>query len=203
MLPLYLFALIVGGGLLLFSLMAGHGDSDGPGVESGADADADIAPDFDHEGAGGHDWVSAQDFLSVRTLLYLLAGFGATGTLIELLTGATTPVSFAWALLTGLAAAMLAASVYGWVRRTDSGVVPTDPDYLIGATARVILPVVHGHRGKILALHQGREVELLARLYGSEDPDCPRGSEVVIIEVDGETALVAALPQLSSESALE
>ena len=78
-----------------------------------------------------------------------------------------------------------------------------DAEYLVGATARVLLPVEAGRRGKIVALHQGREVELLARLHGADDADCPRGSEVVIVEVDGETALVTPLPLLSSETALE
>ena len=95
------------------------------------------------------------------------------------------------------------AAVYAWVRGSDSGEVPTEPDYLVGMTAKVILPVVQGHRGKIIALHGGREVEMLARLFGAEDAVCPRGSEVVIVDVDGETALITALPQISSESSLE
>jgi membrane protein implicated in regulation of membrane protease activity len=102
-----------------------------------------------------------------------------------------------------LIAAFVAAAIYAWVRGGDSGDVPTDPDYLVGVMARVVVPVVQGQRGKIVALHGDRQVELLARLYGPEDEGCPRGSEVVIVEVDGETALVTALPQISFESALE
>ena len=151
----------------------------------------------------GGDWIVLQSILSIRTLLYLLAGFGATGTLIDLLTDASSVVSLLWAVVTGLVAAGLAAAVYAWVRGSDSGEVPTEPDYLVGMTAKVILPVVQGHRGKIIALHGGREVEMLARLFGAEDAVCPRGSEVVIVDVDGETALITALPQISSESSLE
>jgi membrane protein implicated in regulation of membrane protease activity len=198
MLPLYLFALIVGGGLLLFSLVAGPGEGHDGDIETHVDADAADSGDL-----GGGDWIVLQSFLSIRTLLYLLAGFGATGTLIDLLTGASPVVSLLWAVLTGLVAAGLATAVYAWVRGTDSGDVPTEADYLVGMTAKVILPVVQGHRGKIVALHGDREVELLARLYGAEDAVCPRGSEVVIVDVDGETALVTALPQISFESTLE
>lgn len=196
MLPLYLFALIVGGGLLVFSLVAGPGEAEDLEVDADADADADGELE-------GDDWIGLQSFLSIRTVLYLMAGFGATGTLIDLLTDAGAGVSFLWAAMTGLVAATLATAVYAWVRGSDSGEVPTDTDYLVGVTAKVILPVVQGHRGKVLALHDGREVELLARLYGLEDAACPRGSEVVIVDVDGETALVTALPQISSETALE
>lgn len=198
MLPLYLFALIVGGGLLIFSLLAGHGESHS--VEAGADADAHV--DL-HHGFGEPGWVGVQDFLSIRSLLYFFAGFGASGTLIDLLTDASTGVGLVWALVTGLVAAAVAAGIYGWVRRTDSGEVPTDPDYLRGVAARVVLPVRPGQRGKIVALHGGRELELLARLYGTDDVACPRGSEVVIVDIDGDTALVTSLTVLPSDSSLE
>jgi membrane protein implicated in regulation of membrane protease activity len=201
MLSFYLFALIVGGGLLLFSLISGDG-SDADSAEVGADTDAGIDAHA-HHGFGEPGWVGVQDFLSIRSLLYLLAGFGASGTLIDLLTDASTGVGLVWAILTGLVAAAMAAGIYGWVRRTDSGEVPTDPEYLRGIAARVVLPVRPGQRGKIVALHGGREVELLARLHGSEDAVCPRGSEVVIVDIDGDTALVTALTVFPSDSSLE
>ncbi len=206
MLAIYLFALIVGGGLLAFSLIAGaEGDHE---IELDGGADLDVASEFESVAGGesvlaGDDWMLLQGFFSLRTILYFLAGFGATGALIDLLTGAPTLVSLSWAVATGLVAAMSAAVIYGWLRQTGSGEVPMDAEYLVGATARVLLPVEAGRRGKIVALHQGREVELLARLHGADDADCPRGSEVVIVEVDGETALVTPLPLLSSETALE
>lgn len=207
MLAVYLFALIVGGGLLAFSLIAG--DDGGHEVEIDGDFDADLDADGIESASGGDpalggaDWMLLQGFFSLRTLLYLLAGFGATGILFHLLTDASPPVSFVWALGTGLVAALAATALYGWVRGTASGEVPADAEYLRGATARVLLPVEQGRRGKIVALHAGREVQLLARLHTADDADCPRGSEVVIVDVDGETALVTPLPQLSSESALE
>jgi hypothetical protein len=199
MLPLYLFALIVGGGLLLFSLFAGN---DGEADAAEVDAEVDHGIDFHHE-IPDHGWVEVQDFLSIRTLLYLLAGVGASGTLLDLLTPASTVVALAWALFTGIAAAALAASVYGWVRNSGSGEVPTDPDYLRGVAARVIVPVHPGHRGKILALHGGREVELLARLFRPDDAPCLRGSEVVIVDIEGDTALVTPLSMLPSDTSSE
>jgi len=50
-----------------------------------------------------------------------------------------------------------------------------------------------------VAVHDGREVELLARLFSPEDGPCPRGSPVVIVEMDGETARVTPIPLLPSE----
>lgn len=201
MLPLYLFALIVGGGLLLFSLLAGDGNEhDATRME--VESDADPAPEVHHDGGSG-DWIVLQSFLSLRTLLYLLAGFGATGTLIDLLTEADSAVSLLWAIAAGVTSAIVATAVYGWVRGTGSGEVSREPDYLVGSVGRVILPVLQGHRGKIIAIHQNREVELLAKLYGPEEESCPRGSEVVIVDVQGDTALVTPLPRLTSETAQE
>lgn len=200
MLPLYLFALIVGGGLLIFSLLGGEG-SDSHDIDADVDVDGELGHGvvhIDHSELPG-----VRDFLSLRTLLYLMAGFGASGTLIDLLTGAPAPVSLAWAGLTGVIAATLAALIYGWVRRTDSGLVPRDADYLVGMTARVILPVLAGQRGKIIALHEGREVELLARPHGREEVSFPRGAEVVIVDIDGETALVTAFPDIPSDPSPE
>lgn len=191
MLSLYLFALIVGGGLLLFSLLAGSGDGDA--AEAG-EVEADAAME-----APGDGWVDVQDFLSIRSLLYLMAGFGASGTLIDLLTPAGPAVTLSWAVVTGLLAAGMASAIYGWVRRSESGMVPTDPDYLVGATARVLLPFHAGSRGKIVATQGGREMELLARLFDREEGPCARGTEVVIVEIDGDTALVSAVPLLPSD----
>lgn len=179
MFPLYLFSLIVGGGLLLFSLLGLGGEE--------ADADA--------ESETGLDAASlAQEFLSVRSLCYLLAGFGATGVLLELFTDAGGAATLAWSFATGTVAAMAVGALYAWARRTESGLVPMEHDYLVGLPARVIVPVEGERRGKVLAVQGGRQVELLARLHSTEDPACLRGTEVVIVDVDGDTVLVVPIP---------
>jgi membrane protein implicated in regulation of membrane protease activity len=188
MLALYLFCLIVGGGLLLFSALAP--------VDSEA-AGAHDAPDHALHAEG----TPATEFFSVRVLLYFLAGFGATGSLIQLLIDAPNAVSLGWAIGTGVVAAASSAAVYGWLRRTESGLVPLGADHLVGLQARVVLPVEVGRRGKVVAVHDGREIELLARLFTPEDAACPRGSVVVIVDIDGETALVTPASFLPSDPA--
>lgn len=189
MASLYLFSLIVGGGLLLFTLFGGSGADDAGGELHGDHH-------FDAELSG----TMAHEFFSVRAVFYFLAGFGATGFLLESLTDASGAVAAVWAVATGLIAATAATLVYGWLRRSESGMVPMDHDHLAGLPARVLLPVRPGLRGKVVAEVGGREVELLARLYGSADPACPRGTTVVIVEVDGDTALVTPASFLPSET---
>ncbi len=113
---------------------------------------------------------------------------------MESVTSAPSGVAAGWASATGLVAATAAGAVYGWLRRSESGLVPLGADHLVGVAARVVLPVQVGRRGKVVAVHEGREIELLARLFRPEDGACPRGSPVVIVEIDGETALVTPLP---------
>lgn len=181
MVPLYLFCLIVGAGLLLVSLFAG---------DTG-EGDADLPPDVG---------TLAQDFFSARALVYLLAGFGATGLLLELLTDAGPREALAWAAAAGAAAAASAALLYGWLRRGEVGVLPLEADHLTGLAARVLLPLEGARRGKVVARQGDREIELLARLYGPADPACLRGSTVVIVAMDGETALVTPAALLSPDA---
>jgi membrane protein implicated in regulation of membrane protease activity len=192
MLPLYLFCLIVGGGLLLFSLFGG------------TDHDADtghVSHDADHpDTVDVHSGLDiAKEFLSVRSLFYFLAGFGATGALLEATTDAASAAALVWAIATGMTAALAAGLIYGWLRRSQSGFVPRDSDYLVGLPAQVVLPVTAGHRGKVRTISAGREIELLAKLHGAGDEDCPRGMTVVIVDIDGDTALVAPAAALPSE----
>jgi hypothetical protein len=180
MLALYLFCLVVGGGLLLFAMLGGGEES------TVVDSDADLSETLAH------------DFFSVRALSYLVAGFGATGLLLSVLTDAAAPIAAAWALAVGLTAASASALAYRWLRQSESGLMARTSDHLVGLAARVVLPVTRVHRGKVAAVVAGREVELIARLFEGSDPDCPRGSTVVIVDMAGDEALVAPAPMLPS-----
>lgn len=182
MTALYLFCLVIGGGLLLFSVLGGLDD---------ADSDTDVDVDG--------DWHGLQAFLSIRSLVYFLAGFGATGALLEAFTGASSAAALLVAILVGLAAALVAGAAYGYLRGSESGTVSRHNDYLVGLPAEVVLPVVPGRRGKVRLLAGGREVQLLARLHGADDAACARGAAVVIVDIEGDTALVAPAPALESE----
>jgi hypothetical protein len=134
MLPLYLFCLIVGGGLLLFSLAG-----------SASDDVADL----------GENGTMAHEFFSTRALSYFLAGFGATGFLVETVTDASTGTALVWAAATGVVGAAAVALVYGYLRGSESGVLAMDSDHLTGLPARVTLAVTRGQRGKIVVVSGG------------------------------------------------
>ena len=198
MAPLYLFCLIVGGGLLLFSLL-GHDSDAHAGGDVHVDGDAGGDLQSGHGAPLEGDWGIAREFFSIRAFFYLLAGFGATGFLLDSLTDASALATALWATLVGVMAAILAGGMYAVLKRSESGLVPDTADHLVGLPAQVVLPVLEDRRGKIRLISAGREIELLARLYGAEDGNCPRGSTVVIVDVQGDTALVTPAPSLPPE----
>jgi membrane protein implicated in regulation of membrane protease activity len=169
----YWFALIVGAGLLLFSLL---GDAD-----SGDGAD----------GAGdGHDAdPHGMRILSMRTATYFLFAFGATGVLAGLTRAdalATAIVSLGGGLLSG----GLSAVAFRWLKQSQSGALEAD-DSLVGRVGRVILPLSENGTGKIEIQRSGREIELLARPFDKQPRTPEAWTTVVIIDVEGGTALVS------------
>jgi hypothetical protein len=168
MLGLYLFALGLGGVLLAATFFA---DADG------------------HDHLGHSDW---HQLFSMRNITYFLFVFGAIGSLLAWARGGRTT------LLDGVAATTTAALVsalvnyvFGWVRKTDDSEVPSDVA-LVGRPAMVTLPIGREAIGKVELTFGGQRVELLARPYGSEEPEIiGNGTEVVIVEMVAGTALVS------------
>lgn len=189
MLGVYLFALIVGAGLLLVGL--GGGDAD-------AEADVDVDADLDAEAAGEAGPVETQhgDFGQLllglfrpRNLVFGAAGFGLTGTALTLV--GTNPVFTAFAAAgLGVGFALLSHVVFTWLKRSDAAIDPLSDAQLMGERARVTVPLEPGASGRVACLLGGREVYLTARLGpGAGDP-VPAGSEVVVVRVTNGVAEV-------------
>lgn len=174
MAALFWFALVVGAGLLLFSLLAdGHGGGDG----------ADTAVDAGAGDGHGYEW------LSIRTATYFLFGFGATGVLLGL-TGSGMLVRVLTSLFVGMLSGGISAAAFGWLGRTQSGALPED-ETLVGLVGQVTLPLSRTGTGKIEVLRGHREIELLARPF-DRDPDEPETwSTVVIVDFQGGIARVS------------
>ncbi len=190
MLTLFWFALVLGGGLALFSLAGDFFDSDtGDGL--GADH-----LHVEHDGADAH-W----QLFSLRTLTYFLFAFGAVGVLIQYTSGGDSPiVALAGATFTGVVAALASGALFRYVRQTNSGTMEADSSFE-GLPARVLLPL-RGGRGKIMVERGGREIELMAQCFEADAVSPETWKQVVVVEIRGGTALVSPLHEFGRDDAL-
>lgn len=191
MLGFYLFAMVVGVGLVLFSVLGG-GDGDASDVGFEADAELDVA----HGGglaAGVGEIVLG--LFRPRNLTFLLAAFGTTGTLLTL-AGTNAAATFLMASSMGVGAWLLTHAVFTWLRRTDSAVDALSDRDLEGSIGTVTLPIAPGHRGRITVLVAGRQAYLTARLDPEVTESLGVGTEVLIRHTDGGVAEVIPTAQL-------
>lgn len=202
----YLFALVVGGGLLLLSAFGdlfgdadvdvGDVDVDGLDLDmdgldvdtGGADLDAGSA---DVDGHGGH----GLKILSLRAITYLLFGIGATGTVLTQL--GTDPVTTAIAAaLAGALTMGLVVAAFRYLAASESGSLEGEGGF-VGLPATVSVPInAYGH-GRVLVRRRDRTFELAARPFESGDGDPTEWRSVVVVDMDGGVALVAPLEQLT------
>jgi membrane protein implicated in regulation of membrane protease activity len=205
MTSIFLFALIVGGGLLALSFMS---DLLG-GAESGfdvdldtdfdADLDADLDPGLDAGApAGGEvDVAGAFRVFTIRNTTYFLFGFGAVGwSTLQLSPGASVLLTTVAAVLAGLLAAALATAAFGWLRATDSGFQSGEGSF-VGCEGRVVLPLGHGKMGQIVVQRSDREYELRALPFDTSAASPGAWRSVMVIEMDGGTARVSPMEALT------
>jgi membrane protein implicated in regulation of membrane protease activity len=185
---LYLFALILGGVLVLASiLLGGQGETD---------ADADAGLDKDLPVLDGHAGdISGVDvfwaFRSIRFWTFFLAFFGMTGLVLDGL-GLVGSSVVAAILATGMGAAsgFVAAGLMRWLGRDESGHIASSSDY-VGKTVRVLLPVGRDRVGKVRLELRGASVDVLATT--DEEGPITSEEEAIIIEMDGPRARIARL----------
>ncbi len=174
MFSLYVFALILGGGLLLFSLF---GDTDS------------------HDGDIGHDAPHGNpaQWLSLRTAIYFLFVFGGVGAVLTKTWHlATTPIIAIQALAAGLGVGATVSAAFNYLKKTDSGTRDGDESF-IGLSGRLTLPFGQGGAGKVLVTRGARTFELLARPFGDATTDPRHWKAVIVVEMQRGTALVAPL----------
>lgn len=198
MTSLFLFALILGGGLLGLSLL---GD-----LVGGADADFDADFDTDLDVDPGVDVdtdvdLGAIKIFTIRNLTYFLFGFGAVGWLLgEVAPGLSLWVVSLAALLGGALAAAAAAVTFGWLKATESG-WQSDEASFVGCEGRVVLPVGHAKVGQIVVRRGDREHELRALPFDVRAPSPEQWRSVVVIEMEGGTARVSPMEALAPADA--
>lgn len=218
MLGIYVLAAMIGGGLLLFSLLSGahhdaggdlaHGHVDVSGLDtdvSGVDMDVAGADVDAHIGAGDHDFHTGHDLggelvlglFKPRNVIFFLTAFGLTGTLLTLTNNAPQPTLFL-SLGMGGGAMLATHAVFTWLRRSESAVEALGERELEGRAARAVLPLAPGRPGRVVCVIADREHYLTARLAPDVSREIAANGEVVILRItDGVAEVIPFdLPEL-------
>jgi hypothetical protein len=161
----YWACLIVGGGLMLLSMLGGDSDADvsvetdiDVGFDAGVDVDADVGLDtdgaFDVDAGGADvphahaDAAALSTWFSMRFVVFFIALFGAIGVILRYLTALETGTTFAVALITGLAAGQVVHHVFRLIRRTSGDSTPRPQDY-VNRLARVTIAITPPDKGEV------------------------------------------------------
>lgn len=193
MFGLYLFSAVLGGGLVLFSLLSG-GDDGAGGDDLEIDGGAD-GPEV-HGHMGGELLLGLFRF---RNLTFLMAGFGITGVLGTWLKAGSTATAVL-AGLVGVSSMLLVHGVFSWLRRTDSAADVFSDHDLEGTFARVVVPMAATTRGRVSCVASGQQLYLTARLDAGYPERLEIGTPVVILRMRGGVAEVAPAPSLELSS---
>jgi hypothetical protein len=203
---LYIFTLVLGGGFLLLSVLGGESDGD---VEFDGGLDLGDAGDLELDGLAGdaleitgeameatgdlgdHGQGAASRVFSIRTVVYALFGFGATGTILTQL-GVGMLTSLTFAVLGGLASGALVSMVFHFLVRTDSGAHPGD-ESLLGLTGAVTLPLAEGRPGLVAVERGDRRLSLRALPHSSARGNPEEWTQVIVVEIERGIARVAPL----------
>ncbi|MFC1662518.1 hypothetical protein ACFL3S_13865, partial [Gemmatimonadota bacterium] len=120
-----------------FDMDAGGLDLDAGGLDMDAGhLDVDTAHAELHADAGS----LASKIFSIRALFYSLFGFGAVGTLLTFAWSGSPLLTAAFALTSGVASGSIINLAFGYVRRSESGVLQSEATYA-GLQGRVTLPI--------------------------------------------------------------
>jgi membrane protein implicated in regulation of membrane protease activity len=198
MFSIYIACLIIGGVLLLFSVIFG-GDHSDVDADHSIDVDHDVDMDTDtHLGAGeslemdsDHDFQShveevasadAVKFISFRNIIFFMAFFGLTGTSMSILS-ITSLVTLFSAIGVGMFSAVLGFRFLKYLKENESGEA-FDIYKLKGMNGTVTIPVSKERKGKISVNLGINTIDILAQAsdIAKKEKFAP-GDEVLIIDV--------------------
>ncbi|MCB9643719.1 MAG: hypothetical protein H6728_11655 [Myxococcales bacterium] len=206
MLNLYLITLIVGGALILVSVVLG-GDTDSDvdahadldvhvdvdmDMDVDADVDVDAHVDLDHAGGSVEAEGSIASelwlpFFSLRFWIFFAAFFGLTGTLLSFLSNTNSLMT---AILSGgvgfVSGFSMAWLVQFMQKREISSNITVDE--FVGQSCEVLLPMGAGELGKIRVTIHESQIELTAQT--DEEVPLERGDKAFIISYVGGVARI-------------
>ena len=177
MFTIYIFCLLVGGGFLALSVFGDFLD--------GMDIDVDVDVELDAGGAA-----DVARLLSLRTVVYALFGFGATGAILHWFTGPA--VTAAIAGVTGLASGAFIGAAFRYIRRSGAGTALGERS-LAGLTGEVTMEIAPDGAGTIKVSRGERRYSVRARLDSTCPDDLPlrAGQSVVVVRMTEGIADVA------------
>lgn len=192
MYQIYLFCLVLAGGLSLLSVFGDVADTDL--VELDADVDLDLDASAEGDLGSGFDWARV---LSLRGFLYAVFGFGLAGTLQVWLLDAPPagPITVGTAIVGGLATGVLVDRVTGLIRSASTPDREGDEGFE-GCSGRVLVPVREDSAGRVRVTRGGRTYDIRALPHGRPDSDPAEWDEVIVIEMRDGFALVAPADDL-------
>jgi hypothetical protein len=180
MLSIYLFAAVLGGGLLVIGMIGGDADP----------VDADVDVDLDLEAGAGSKLASWKYLLSFQTAAYALAAFGFTGAALAWL-GAPGLATLLAAAAMGLLGGAAVGALFGWLKRSQTGFAESS-DHYIGGIGKTEIRIPSGGQGRIGIVHRGRAFTLPAVSHAGE---IDRHEQVVVIDVVDGIAVVDRAPR--------
>lgn len=183
----YLFCLVVGGGLAGLSLLGDFFDAD---ADVDADFDADLDVDGDFDGDTDSDTGSeAFKIFSIRSLTYGMFAFGLVGMLLTWL----TPARFALTLITSSIAGLISLFAVAWLlgklKQTEIK-QSLDDRRFVSARAKVQVPLDPELPTGTVAVLLGERAHVLRAMPFERSVDPTGWKDVVVVELKGDIALV-------------
>jgi len=205
-------AMIIGGGLLLVSMLGAagggadvdahaaigldlHADTDVDLDAAAADVDVDFASAADVAHAAGGGAAALTTWFSMRFVVFFAAVFGAVGVILTHLTRTGTWTGLAIALLVGLIVGQGVHQVFRQIRRTSGDSTPRPEDY-VNKLARVTVAVVPPNKGEVALQVRGSQ-RFVPAVGGEAERGFAPGEEVVVV------AYCAGVAQVVSRAAFE
>lgn len=204
MLTLFLVCLIIGGGLLAFSLLSGSHDNSTMehSGEFQTDSEIDVHTEIASESgvSTGHitseispshstDASETVKFFSIRNFIYFLTFFGLTGTLLTLFE-INTLISFLSSLGIGILSYLFGFKLMKYFKASETGEIMNVYN-LIGRTAKVEIDIIEGNKGKIVVNFGGKLIELVAVKSDTAGYESLKsGEEVLITDIQQNIAIV-------------
>lgn len=193
MLTAYIFCLAVGGGFLALSFF-------GDFLEGDVDIDADVDVDADMDALAHGSGIA--ELFSLRAVINALFGFGAAGSLLHLVWGGGQPIlTAAIAGGTGVASGALISTVFGYLKRTESGTLRGEQSF-VGLTGEVSLEIAPGSRGSVTVRRGDRRVRIRAQVadtYRAAEALTAGHPVVVVAMKDGIASVTPVGPKLLEE----